>query len=120
MKRPPEMWSRVTAAFGGDGWMPVVHAVDHAPETQALGGLGQCGQHRPALQMGSVERGTERVEVVHRPRRLEQLDVVGGAPHVEEVGPRAMLGRCLDAVCDHSQNLEGAAPKATSVGPVER
>ena len=58
--------------------------------------------------MGSVERGSERVEMVHCPRRLEQIDVVGGTPDVEKISPWAVLRRCLDAECDHSQTVDQA------------
>ena len=86
--------------------MAVVHAVDHATEPQPRGERGERGEHRPALEVCAVHRGSEWVEVVHRPCGLEHVDVVGGLPDREEVGPRAVLGRSLDAVGDHGRTID--------------
>ena len=83
---------------GGHGRVPVVHPVDHRPEPEAGRRLGERGEHRPALEMGAVHRRRERIEVVHRPRRLEHVDLVGGEPHVEELAPGSVLRRRLDGV----------------------
>ena len=83
---------------GGHRRVAVVHPVDHRPEPESGRRLGECGEHRPALEMGAVHRRRERIEVVHRPRRLEHVDLVGGEPHVEELAPRSVLRRRLDGV----------------------
>ena len=84
------------------GWMPVVHPVHHRPEAETLRGLRQSGQHRPALEVRTVVRLGQRIEVVPVPGRLEHRDPVGLFPGVEEFLPRSVVRRRLDRMASHA------------------
>ena len=58
--------------------------------------LGQRRRGDPALQAGPGGVREDRIEVVEGPGRLEQLDVVGGLPDGQHVGPRRVLRGGLD------------------------
>ena len=63
----------------------------------------------PALEARAGRVGEDRIEVVERPARLEEVDVVGRPPDGEHVGPGRVLRR----------GLEGEAPcrSSTPEGP---
>ena len=90
--------------------MPVDHTTDHAADANPPGGLGQCRQRDPCFhaRAGSVGH-IDRIEVIEVPRRLEQVDLVGGAPGVEHVRPRRVLGRGLYGEL-HGRTLDPADP----------
>src|SRR2546425_912837 len=54
-------------------------------------GRGQRGERARAPEAGARGVGEDRIEVVEGPRRLEQLDLVAGAPDRQHVGPRRVL-----------------------------
>ena len=73
------------------GWRYGDAGDEHA-DPQPPRGLGQRGEGDPALQAGAGRVvGEDRVEVVEGPGRLEELDVVGGLPDREHVGPGGVL-----------------------------
>jgi hypothetical protein len=74
----------------------VVDPGDHGAHAQARRGLGQRCQHHPAFEARAPGVAVDRVEVVEVPTRLEDLDLVGGPPHLEHVGPGGALVGCLE------------------------
>ena len=66
-------------------------AGDQHPEAQPRGRLRQRGERDPALHARSGAIREDRLEVIERPPGLEQVDLIGGLPHGEHLGPRGVL-----------------------------
>jgi hypothetical protein len=72
--------------------MTVRHAGHEHADAQAPGCLRQRSGGDPAFETGARHVvGEDRVEVVEGPRRLEELDLVGGLPDRQHVRPRRFL-----------------------------
>ena len=69
----------------------VGHAGHQHAHAEPLGGLREGGGRDPALQARTGRVGVDRIEVVERPSRLEQLDLVGGLPDGQHVRPGCVL-----------------------------
>ena len=78
------------------GGMPVDHAGHLAADPDPAGGLRERGEHGPPFQVRPGEVARERVEVVPVPGRLEQADLVGRLPYVQDPCPRGVLRPGLD------------------------
>ena len=74
----------------------VRRARHHDADPDAGRGLGQRRERGPALEARLRPVAVDRLEVVERPGRLEQLDLVGGPPEGEHVLPGRLLGGGLD------------------------
>src|SRR5690606_775429 len=77
--------------------VPVDHAGHLDADADALGRLGERGGRGPALQVGPVDVAGERIEGVPGAGALEDRDVVGRDPHVEDLLPGLVLRARLDA-----------------------
>ena len=87
-----------------------------AADADAARRLRHRREHRPRLEARPVGVGEDRIEVVEVPRRLEQLDVVGGAPDVEHVGPGGVLRCGLDPEA-HARTLDRPHTGSASRSP---
>jgi hypothetical protein len=74
----------------------VVNAGYQRAQPQPRGGLRQGRQRGPSLQAWSRRIGEDRIEVIEGPSRLEDVDIVGGLPDREHVGPRGVLRGCFE------------------------
>src|SRR5215472_16697644 len=81
---------------GQDRWMTVVNAGDQRPQPEPLRRLRERGERHPSLQARARRVGQDRVEVVERPARLEDLDAVGLPPDGEHAGPGGVLRGSLE------------------------
>ena len=94
--------------------MAVRHAGDEHPDPQPARRLGQGGGGDPPLQARAADVvGEDRVEVVEGPGRLEELDLVGGLPDREHVGPGGVLRCGLESEA-HAGSLARLVPQARS------
>ena len=71
--------------------MTVVNPGDQRPQPEPAGRLRQRGQRHPPFQARARRIGEDRIEVVERPARLEDLDIVGFLPHGQHVRPGGVL-----------------------------
>src|ERR1700759_4359995 len=90
------MMSTVAALLASTAGCRLDQAGPLAAEPDPPGGLGQRGQHGPALQVRPGHVPGQRVEVVPVPGRLEQRDRVGRHPDVPDLLPGRVLGPGLD------------------------
>ena len=94
--------------LGEHGGVAVGHAGHEDADSQTFRGLGQGGRGDPALQAGAGRIREDRIEVVERPSRLEELDLVGGLPDGQHVRPRGVLRGGL-----HGEAHCGIVPQAS-------
>lgn len=86
---------------GGHRRVAEMHPVNHAADPEPGGGLGQRRQSDPRLQARTGRIAGDRVEVIEGPRRLEQLDLVGLPPDLQDVAPAGVMRLGLEGEADH-------------------
>ena len=72
------------------GWRYGMPVTSTPTRRRLVAWASAVGVIQPSRQ-GPVESREDRVEVVERPRRLEELDLVGRLPDGEHVGPGRVL-----------------------------
>src|SRR5437763_4528904 len=107
---------------GEHGRLAVVDARDQYAEPQPSRRLREGGERRPSLEAGARRVSEDRVEVVERPARLEQVDGIGFAPDGEHVGPGRVLRSGLESEAHAHDPAKPPVPAQTGgmATPVRR